>query len=199
MSVQLERFNALMIEFLDDLSCTFDEHECLKILHSSAEKMVANNSSTPLPACVFQSLVGGIAKAEVECSIPEMLKMVQKAATSMGVDVDVKEDYESSDEATKGAILNYVKNLQGLSSSLADAGSIEAVKMDSIESVLGSLSAMDPSVAEAMTQSVMCLIPPGLKEFVDEKVLDCQKQIESGDMSTTDIVDQLRGSLGEFS
>jgi len=125
--------------------------------------------------------------------------MVQNMATSLGVAVDVKGEYESSDEATKGAISNYLTTLHDLSSSLADAGSIQAVKMDSIESILASMSAMDPSMAESMTQSIMCLVPPGLKEFVDEKVLDCQKQIESGDMSTTDIMDQIKGSLGQLS
>jgi len=113
MSAQLERFNALMVEFLDDLSCTFDEHESLKILHASAEKMFENNSSTPLPACAFQSVAGGIAKGEVERSIPEMLEMVQNMATSLGVAVDVKGEYESSDEATKGAISNYLRPFDG--------------------------------------------------------------------------------------
>jgi len=197
MSDQLERFNALMVEFFDDLSSTFDEHECLKTLHASAEKMVANNRSTPLPACAFQSVVGGIAKEEG--SIPAMLEMLQNMATSMGATVDVKGEYESSDEATKRAIMNYITSLHALSSSLAEAGNIGTVKLDSMETILASMSEMDPSMAEAMTQSIMCLVPPGLKEFVDDKVMDCQKQIESGDLSTTDIVDQIKGSLGQFS
>lgn len=194
-----ERFNALMIEFLDDLSSTFDEHQCLKLLHGSVEKMVEDNGATPLPACAFHSLVGGIAKGDIEAKMPTMLKAVQSMATHMGVTIDVKEEYESSDDGIKEAIRTYIVSLIDISSSLAEAGEIGTIKLDSMESIMSSVSALDPSVAELMTQSIMCLVPPGLREFVDNKVTDCQRQIESGDMSTTDILDQIKGSLGQFS
>lgn len=190
-----ESFNTLFCEFVDDLSCTFDEHQCLQLVHASLLKMIGDNKSTPLPACVFQSTVGAFAAREIDSKSESLLEWAHNMVRSLGLDIDVKRDYDSSDDATKDAIWDYVKSLHTMAALLAENGSIETVDTTSMETVMASVSAMDPANAEAMTSSVMCLVPPGLKDFVDEKVTQCQQQIESGEMSTSDVMQQMQTSM----
>lgn len=190
-----ESFNTLVCEFLDDLSSTFDEHQSLQVVHASLLKMIGENKSTPLPVCVFQSTVGGFSKADINSRTPALLEWLDKMVRSVGLHIDVKRDYESSDDATKSAIWDYIINLHGQAALLSEGGGVETVDTTSMETVMASVSAMGPENAEAMMNSVMCLVPPGLKDFVDEKVAQCQQQIESGEMSTDDIMQQIQTSM----
>lgn len=193
-----EAFNELVCEFLDDLSSTFVEHQCLELVHTSLQTMLGEDKSTPLPVCVFQSVVGGIKPDDIHARTPVLLETLDCFVRIMGVKIDVKADYESSDKSTKDAIWEYVTNLHAAARSLDERNEVETINMSSVDTIMASVTEMDPANAEAMMQSIMCLVPPGLKEFVDEKVLDCQQKIEDGDLCTKDIVDQIKNSMGQF-
>lgn len=190
-----ESFNNIICEFCEDLSSTFDEHQCLEILSSSVKKMVVENNSTPLPVCVFSSFLQGIGPDAIKTRSPQVLDKLDSAAKFGGLQIDVKADYESSDAGTKNAIWDYVQSLHAISTSLSEGGQVEQVNMESMDSILTSVSEMSATSAQAIMQSVMCLVPPGLKALVDEKVVECQRQIESGEVSTEDMVAQMKGSL----
>lgn len=99
----MEAFNSLACEFLDDLSSTFDEHQCLEIAHDSLKKMLEQTKCTPLPVCVFQSLAGGIEAETVRDRDPVLLEGLDKVVKSAGISLDVKSEYAASDDKTKDA------------------------------------------------------------------------------------------------
>lgn len=190
-----ESFNALVCEFMEDLSSTFDEYQCLEVAVDSLKKMLEENSSTPLPLCVFQSIMGGFDAAAVRDRDPVMVQTLHDVVTSLGLNIDVKSDYESTDDATKDAIWEYIGGLQTAARTLTEAGAVETVNMASVDTILASASTMDPANAEAMMSSIMCLVPPALKDFVDDKVHECQQKIENGELSTEDIMEQVKASM----
>lgn len=191
----LESFNEQVCEFLDDLSSTFEEHQCLAVAHASLKSMLEDNKCTPLPVCGFHSIVGGVSAESIKDRSFGLIDMVSGLARSLGLDIDVNAEFESSDELTKDAIWAYVEKLYDLSGTLHKAGLVETIDTSTMETIMESVTDMDPSNAEAMMQSIMCLVPPGLRELVEEKVVDCQKQIDSGDLSADDIVDKIKSSM----
>lgn len=193
-----ESFNELLCEFMEDLSSTFDEHQCLEVAVDSLKKMLGENKSTPLPMCVFQSVMGRFDPAAVRTRDPVLLQTLGSIVTSVGLQIDVKADYESTDNTTKDAIWEYIGSLDSMARTFSDQGDVETVNMSSVETILASASAMNPAHAEEMMSSIMCLVPPALKEFVDERVHECQKKIESGELSTEDIMDQVKASMGQL-
>lgn len=190
-----ECFNTLFCEFVDDLSSTFDEHQSLQVVHASLLQMIGENKSTPLPACIFQSTVGNFSAPDIERKTPALVAWLHNTVKSVGLQVDVQRDYDSCDDAIKEAIWDYVNRLHSIAALLAEDGSIDTVDTKSVETVMASVSSMCPAKAEAMTSSVMCLVPPGLKDFVDEKVMQCQQQIESGEMSPDQVMQQIQASM----
>lgn len=72
------------------------------------------------------------------------------------------------------------------------------MSLESVDSVLASASSISPENADAMMNSIMCLVPPALKDLVDSKVQECQQHLENGDMSTADIMDQMKDSMSQF-
>lgn len=190
-----ESFNALVCEFMEDLSSTFDEYHCLEVAVDSLKKMLEENSSTPLPLCVFQSIMGGFHAGAVRDRDPVMVQTLHDVVTSVGLNIDVKSDYESTDDATKDAIWEYIGGLHTAARTLTEAGAVETVNMASVDTILASASIMDPANAEAMMSSIMCLVPPALKDFVDDKVHECQQKIENGELSTEDIMEQVKASM----
>lgn len=190
-----ESFNALMCEFMEDLSSTFDEYQCLEVAVDSLKKMLEENRCTPLPLCVFQSIIGGFDTRAVRDRDPVLVQTLHDVVTSVGLNIDVKSAYESTDDATKDAIWEYVGGLHTAARTLTEEGAVETVNMASVDTILASASTMDPANAEAMMSSIMCLVPPALKDFVDDKVLECQQKIENGELSTEDIMEQVKASM----
>lgn len=194
----MEAFNSVACEFLDDLSSTFDEHECLKIAHDSFNKMLDQNKSTPLPVCLFQSLMGGIDAATIRDRDPVLLEGVEKVVKSLGLGIDVQSEYAASDAKTKDAIWQYINSLHAMGRTLSDEGVADVVSLESVESVMASAASISPDNADAMMNSIMCLVPPALKDLVDNKVQECQQQLENGNISTADIMDQMKDSMSQF-
>ena len=193
-----EAFNALACEFLDDLSSTFDEHRFLDVAHDSLKKMIQDNKCTPLPVCIWQSIVGGVAADAVRDRDPVVLRTLTKVVTSLGLGMDVQSAYDRADDATKGAIWEYIGGLHTMARTLADEGAADTVDLESVDTILASASSIAPANAEAMMNSMMCLVPPALKDLVDDKVRDCQQQIENGEISTEDIMEQMRASVSQL-
>ncbi len=194
-----ENFNALLCEFMEDLSSTFDEYQCLELAVDSLKKIIKDNSSTPLPLCVFQSIMGGFRAGAVQNRDPVMVQTLQDAVTSVGLNIDIKSAYESTDDATKDAIWEYIGGLYTAAGTLTEAGTVDTINIASVDTILASASTMDPENAEAMMNSIMCLVPPALKEFVDDKVHEYQQQIENGELSTEDIMQQVKASMCQLS
>ena len=190
-----ERFNELLCEFMEDLSSTFDEHQCLEVAVHSLKKMLGENKSTPLPMCVFQSAMERFDPAAVRTRDPVLLETLDSIVTSIGLKIDVKADYASTDDTTKDAIWEYIESLHTMASTFSDEGDLATVDMTSIETILASTSSMNPEHAEEMMSSIMCLVPPALKEFVDDRVHEFQQKIDTGELSTEEVMDQVKASM----
>ena len=190
-----ERFNELLCEFMEDLSSTFDEHQFLEVAVHSLKKMLGENKSTSLPMCVFHSAMVRFDPAAVRTRDPVLLQTLDNILTSIGLRVDVKADYESTDNTTKDAIWEYIGSLYSMANTFSDEGDLETVDMTSIETILSTASAMNPAHAEEMMSSIMCLVPPALKEFVEERVNEFQQKIDDGELSTEEIMDQVKASM----
>lgn len=196
-----ESFNGLVSEFSEDLSSTFDDYESLAAYSGHLKKIISEDKSTPLPVTVFHSFVGkhGDKIERKDTSVFDVLDPVLAVVRqTSAVDFDLKRDYEMSDEDTKCAIWEYLQKLHEISASLFKSRELVSIEMDNMESIVKSFSLMDHSQAEALTNSVLSLVPSEIRALVEQKVLECQTQVESGELSEDAIFEQMKTAMGMF-
>lgn len=188
-------FNKMACEFADDLQSTFDEYSILEVVSTSLSKMVESDESTPLPVTMFYNVTKDF-EEQIKQKDATLLDLLDPIKLTLGVDIDFKGEYASCDEDTQSAIWDYIQGLFAMAKSLASSGKVDGVDIFNPASLMSSFSEMNPENLEAMMNSVMTIVPPGLKDFVDLKVQDCQNQIESGDVTAEELVQNMMQSMG---
>lgn len=196
-----EAFNSLLSELSEDLSATFHDYQGIQVCSANVNAIISADKSTPLLVTLFHAFLGKQADriAAKDVGVFDVLSPVFSLAKQLtGGDFDLSGEYVHADDDTKSAIWEYVQKLHEISSCLFVAGKVVSIDIESMDSVVESFAAIDQGRAEVLTNSLMSLVPQEIRSLVEDKVSGCQAKIESGEMTQSDIFEQMTTALSMF-
>lgn len=109
-------FNALLSEFVTDLSMTFTEYPQLKMIQENLTNILSLDESNLIPAQLFQSVVTPHVEmiSNRDTGLFDKIKFPESIRQNENK-VELRTLYESSDQDTQNAIWDYLQQLTTIS------------------------------------------------------------------------------------